>query len=936
MKKKLGMFIAVLAIASLLVCLLALAAFAEDETITVTYNWHGGSVRGTIKPNEDGSYTLRSEKLSGDSTATLTDGTVVSRELYGWYDEAGNLYEPGATVYFDKSTMIYEAYGITVYNADDLKKFAGNYYVRLGTDITLTKAFDADWSTTVIGLNGYTLTCTAGNVASIRRSSFVVHGPGKLIHEPETLKTGIDESAVYIYAHGYGDDDAPQQFWVGKDVEFTTPYSAFRCGSTARNKHPKIAIAGTVNARALARISATPTESTCMIYDSAKITTTESFIEFPNQSSISTYMYLTLDGTINVANGNGTIFTDFVLQRVETEINGGKYCVSESDRENLVYYMKDTQMLAERVEDELTWVEVVDSDCEHAWVKIEEKSVDPTLTSLGQDFFECELCHREKTIVTAYNPSNSDVSITVRDEDGNETDVTVKAGDVLNIVEAGVGENTSYSITGVKDSQDYAAESIVAIEIPRGVGAINMTSANSTLETINIGDGVDLGILSLAGLTGIKTINVGAATITVSSIGSNTTLESFNSNVAGANITFKNNCFDGKSSLKYLTMSDDSYYSFGANSFRQTGIETLIFPDKATIKFAGEAAFYNAAVKYAYFGDSITQITNKPLDCTYNLELLVIKAATYVDQYCFCVNGESLATAVLKVYCHSNTVSLNGNTFINRMNYGVELYTIDPNIKSLANCTYTVYNGIPHAYEEGIVLAPTCISTGIAGSTTDCPCGVNEVVTYTVYTADGSQELSTAQREIPVSDIHVLGGALFAINYPNGYGAQGVREYYCGICGVATLEDANDVAAPLFDCVGYSVPENGGNSIAIGYFVNKEIEAEISAIEGTALKYGVFAVSQTKLGDGDLFTENGGFAEGVLYAYTSSQGFAMFELKVKGFVTDAQKAAKLAIGAFVVLTQGEDVTCSCVQGGAAAQGEKYYFASYNEMVAITE
>ena len=232
-------------------------------------------------------------------------------------------------------------------------------------------------------------------------------------------------------------------------------------------------------------------------------------------------------------------------------------------------------------------------------------------------------------------------------------------------------------------------------------------------------------------------------------------------------------------------------------------------------------------------------------------------------------------------------------------------------------------------------MAPTCISTGIAGSTTDCVCGVNEVVTYTVYTADGSEEFTTAQREIPVSDIHVLGGALCGINYPNGYDQNGIYEYFCGVCGEVRVEDTESVVAPAFECVGYSVSEAGDNGIVLGYMINTDVIDEINGIEGVAIKFGVFAVSKNKLGDNEIFGENG-VADGVLYAYTSHQPFAMFELKVTGFVSDTQKEAALAIGAFVELTDGEEKEISYIQTGDAAEGEKYYFASYNEMITLAE
>ena len=820
MKRKIYLFLLTVAILSLLVVAFAFTASAEE--IKVTYNWIGGYQYDVAKPNEDGSYTLRINKQSSNATSALADGTVVDREFYGWFDEKGNLYAPGETVYFTESTMLYEAYGITVYNAEDFVKNSGHCYVKLGADITLTAALEQEWRAHTTNLNGYTLTSTANSIATIKRGSFIVHGPGKIVHAPATVKTGIDESAVYIWGHGYGDDDAPQQFWIGKGVEFTTPYSAFRCGSVSREKHPKIAIAGTVNARALARINATTTEATCKIYGTANIITSESFVEFSNQTGASKYMYMTLDGAINVANGEGSILTEFVLRKVDVAVNGGKFCVSQSDKEKIALYLSDAVMTQEKVEGEITWMEIVPSDCEHSWIKDEERSVVPTLGSFGLDVFKCEKCQREKSVVTVYDPSETEITITVRDADGNDTEMTVKAGDVLWFATTGVGENTSFTLVGIKGTDEIAAESVIAVEVPVGVGVINMINANSTLEVINIVDGAKLEITSLAGLTGIKTINVGAATVDVTSIGANNTLEAFYSNVAGATVTFKKACFDGKSNLKYLTMSNGSTYKFGENSFRKTGIEAVIFPDEATVEFPGNAAFYEAAVKYVYFGRSITNIYNKPFDCANSLETVVIMAATNITDYCFCVANANNSKSVVKIYCHSADIKFTNNTFINRNSQGIEFYTIDPDITSVGGCKYVVYNGIPHAYAEGIIKAPTCIETGIAGSTTDCVCGVNEIATYTIYTAEGSTEGSTAQREIPLSDIHVLGTTLAGIDYKDGYIALGTKLYFCALCNEATVEEAEPTADKILTSYGYSVSTYGAFSVVQSYGIDHE------------------------------------------------------------------------------------------------------------------
>ena len=136
----------------------------------------------------------------------------------------------------------------------------------------------------------------------------------------------------------------------------------------------------------------------------------------------------------------------------------------------------------------------------------------------------------------------------------------------------------------------------------------------------------------------------------------------------------------------------------------------------------------------------------------------------------------------------------------------------------------------------------------------------------------------------------------------------------------------------LFRCLGYSAPENGEGGITIGFTVNNAAVSEYEEVTGKALKYGVFAVLQDRLGDNDVFAEDGTAADGVLSAEIANNGLVLFELKIVGFTTDEQKNVKLAIGAYVAVTDGETTEYSYLQSGAAADGEKYAFVSYNDIV----
>ena len=161
----------------------------------------------------------------------------------------------------------------------------------------------------------------------------------------------------------------------------------------------------------------------------------------------------------------------------------------------------------------------------------------------------------------------------------------------------------------------------------------------------------------------------------------------------------------------------------------------------------------------------------------------------------------------------------------------------------------------------------------------------------------------------------------------NDFTDVGIKRIKCKVCEVV-----NTIEVPaMFTCRGYSAPEDGRGGIAIGFTVNNVAIAEYEEATGKTLKYGVFAVLQSKLKDKDVFAENGTVAEGVISAEITNYQFVAFELKIVGF-TDEQKDTKLAMGAYVAVTDGETTEYSYMQSGASNENEKYCFVSYNDIV----
>lgn len=159
------------------------------------------------------------------------------------------------------------------------------------------------------------------------------------------------------------------------------------------------------------------------------------------------------------------------------------------------------------------------------------------------------------------------------------------------------------------------------------------------------------------------------------------------------------------------------------------------------------------------------------------------------------------------------------------------------------------------------------------------------------------------------------------------YTKFGIKTIRCRECNtVCTME-----SPALFTCLGYSAPENGRGGIAIGYIVNNEAIKEYENATGKTIKYGVFAVAKEKLGNNDIFGSDGSVADNVINAEISNYEFVSFELKIIGF-TDEYKDAKLALGAYVAVTEGETTEYSYMQSGTPNEGEKYCFVSYNDIV----
>ena len=204
-----------------------------------------------------------------------------------------------------------------------------------------------------------------------------------------------------------------------------------------------------------------------------------------------------------------------------------------------------------------------------------------------------------------------------------------------------------------------------------------------------------------------------------------------------------------------------------------------------------------------------------------------------------------------------------------------------------------------------------------------------------VHTEDSNPCVINCERcnTYGVAEKNPIHNVVTSITYTS-YDKAGEKKVYCTNEGCEHSD--TEEAKALFVSLGYSRPLNENGSFTVGYQINSKAMNEYSTLTGKTFKYGLFVASQSKLGNNEAIDENGTAAQGVISADMTKIQHTVFELKIRGFVTDEQKAAKLALGAYVIEADGEDSTVSYLQTGVPQSGEKYFFASYNDIIKITK
>ena len=373
--------------------------------------------------------------------------------------------------------------------------------------------------------------------------------------------------------------------------------------------------------------------------------------------------------------------------------------------------------------------------------------------------------------------------------------------------------------------------------------------------------------------------------------------------------------FSGCTSLSAVHLSNSlEVWSSGGG-----GSRNATFDDCVNMYFVNEAFTYDnipQKPEVYYFPANLRSITNNSVcrECKNLNNVLVFgtKLTEMPNKYFF-QNGPA-----------NKIVFLGDMTTVSTQYWGktTQILFANPADKSLDDVVYsggktTVFcnaeGNTTHLAERVVDVEAKCEVD--AGKVSYCFCGY-EISRETVEGTALSHDYDYLNNEK---------AELISFVYTN-YSKNGIKVVKCALCE----QNGELEAMPLFDCVGYSTYDIS-NGLTLGFKVNKEAMELFTSSTGKTVKFGVFAVSEIKLGDNNIFDENGNVADGVINADLTGYQFASFDVKVVGF-SDNDKDKGLALGAYVKVTDGESTEYSYMQAYEPTENQKYSFMSFNEVI----
>ena len=490
-----------------------------------------------------------------------------------------------------------------------------------------------------------------------------------------------------------------------------------------------------------------------------------------------------------------------------------------------------------------------------------------------------------------------------------------------------VRELFDFSYINEKTGKNYGFGDIVSIDIPQGVtyiGGYGLTYATN-IKKISFPDTITgFGGFLLKGCTSLEECvfehdendgltNIGpeffADCPNLRAISLPDCITSF-----GWNVNYDGGYFKNCTNLSAIHLPKRLEIMYGGTDAMS------VFGDLTNVYFTNEAFTYDdipSKPDIYYFPSGLAKMTGTPFKNCKNLNSILVfgQGTTAITRSWEFEGAESGNGARPTVVFLGDTTSINVNGWNVSAVYFANANDIDASTAGVSgNATIYYCNAegnTNHLTERSVDMPASCEVN--AAKVISCFCGY-----------ETRQEV--AGTALSHNYDYVNGKAtLVSISYIS-YSAKGEKIVTCANCG----ENGELEADALFDCIGYSAPEDANRGgIVIGYSINHTAIAEYEKVTGKTVNYGVYAVGKDNLGANDIFDTNGKAAEGVVSAEVEKNAYVSFEFKIVGF-DDTTKDKKLAMGAYVAVTKDNATEYSYIQLGTPDEGAKYAFTSYTE------
>ena len=431
-------------------------------------------------------------------------------------------------------------------------------------------------------------------------------------------------------------------------------------------------------------------------------------------------------------------------------------------------------------------------------------------------------------------------------------------------------------------------------------------------------------------------------------------------------VTFGGTCFQNASGLEYCIMEhgeDSTLTTLPGTMFSGAGLKAFSMPDCITTLSSGKEFQNCKSMKAVYLSKNLTSINGSNACFDYCEKMYLVNDS-------FVATNESEIPAKPSIYYFPSsltTLSASAGVFRGAKNIN-DVLVFGENLTAVSNrVTFqdSPANTIVFLGDMTEVIAYETYYWGTKNLIFANPAdksesdlnlvkrsSTNAYFCYGEGTANHIKELSKTtdatctspaisadfcfcgqfipNTETTVSDALGHSHTIYIDTVYEDYASDGYKKYECDRCGDLNVDQK---VPKLFVFLGYSASEYGDAQIYVKYSVNSEAVDDYEKATGKTLNYGVFATTSNAIGNNDIFDENGLARADVTVADVTNSGFTFFSLKLFGFA-EGQTDIDLAMGAFVGTSVDNTTEYSYLQISAPAEGAKYFFASYNDVVAL--